>query len=306
MRGFTLIELSIVLVIVGLLVGGVLVGRELINAAGVRAQVSQIEKYQQATNAFRVKYGYFPGDLPNNEAIRFGFAARGPYPGQGDGNEIISGNDGNAANSQCNYGCPFLGESAMFWVDLSVAKLVEGNFTTATPTALSPAVNGTGVAAYFPLSIIQGHVYVWSGGYQGFSTGISDRKNYFSITYSTGTNVGVSGLSFDAPALTVQQAYNIDKKIDDGLPQFGNILAMSDWGWASGSYLFNLGALKYYGVGASGASGTPVQSGSGGITTAASTTTCYDNGSVSDATEQYSVTYNGGRGLNCSLSFQFK
>lgn len=42
--GFTLIELSIVLVIIGLIVGGVLVGRDLIKAAEVRAQVSQIEK----------------------------------------------------------------------------------------------------------------------------------------------------------------------------------------------------------------------------------------------------------------------
>ena len=55
--GFTLIELSILLVIVGLIVGGVLVGRDLIPAAGIRAQISQIEKYQSAVNAFRREYG---------------------------------------------------------------------------------------------------------------------------------------------------------------------------------------------------------------------------------------------------------
>jgi len=58
--GFTLIELSIVLVIIGLIVGGVLVGRDLISAASVRAQITQIEKYQQAVNAFRDKYGGVP------------------------------------------------------------------------------------------------------------------------------------------------------------------------------------------------------------------------------------------------------
>ena len=42
-RGFTLIELSIVLVIIGLIVGGVLVGQDLIRAAQVRATISQIE-----------------------------------------------------------------------------------------------------------------------------------------------------------------------------------------------------------------------------------------------------------------------
>jgi prepilin-type N-terminal cleavage/methylation domain-containing protein len=43
--GFTLIELSIVLVIIGLIVGGVLVGQDLVKAAGVRATISQIEKF---------------------------------------------------------------------------------------------------------------------------------------------------------------------------------------------------------------------------------------------------------------------
>jgi prepilin-type N-terminal cleavage/methylation domain-containing protein len=59
---FTLIEMSIVLVIIGLIVGGVLVGQSLISAAAVRAQISQIERYQTAVNAFRDKYSGLPGD----------------------------------------------------------------------------------------------------------------------------------------------------------------------------------------------------------------------------------------------------
>jgi prepilin-type N-terminal cleavage/methylation domain-containing protein len=64
-HGFTLIELSIVLVIIGLIVGGILVGRDLISAAAVRAQISQIERYHTAANTFRTKYAYLPGDIPN-------------------------------------------------------------------------------------------------------------------------------------------------------------------------------------------------------------------------------------------------
>src|SRR5476649_123700 len=79
--GFTLIELSIVLVIIGLIVGGVLTSRDLIAAAQIRAQISQIEKYQTAVNTFRGKYGYLPGDIPNNAATACGFAARGQYAG---------------------------------------------------------------------------------------------------------------------------------------------------------------------------------------------------------------------------------
>src|ERR1035438_2217859 len=91
---FTLIELSIVLVIIGLIVGGVLVGQNLIAAAGVRATISQIEKYNTAVNTFRTKYNnQLPGDIDATDAAQFGFAARGPNPGQGDGNGIIQGDE---------------------------------------------------------------------------------------------------------------------------------------------------------------------------------------------------------------------
>src|ERR1700710_2201298 len=72
-QGFTLIELSIVLVIIGLIVGGVLVGQDLIKAAATRAQISQIEKYNQAVNTFKTKYNGIPGDLQASLAAQFGF-----------------------------------------------------------------------------------------------------------------------------------------------------------------------------------------------------------------------------------------
>ena len=72
--GFTLIELSVVLVIIGLIVGSVLVGQSLISAAGVRATIAQIEKYNTAANTFREKYGYLPGDIKDPDASSFGLA----------------------------------------------------------------------------------------------------------------------------------------------------------------------------------------------------------------------------------------
>src|ERR1035441_6872478 len=95
--GFTLIELSIVLVIIGLIVGGVLVGQDLIRAAEVRATISQIEKYNTAVNTFRGKFNALPGDMNLTTATTFGIPAVGTRGGtaQGDGNGVIDGGAGN-------------------------------------------------------------------------------------------------------------------------------------------------------------------------------------------------------------------
>ena len=61
---------------IGLIVGGVLVGQDMIKAAELRAAVGQIEKLDTAVNVFRNKYNGIPGDLPN--PTNFGFTA--PVP----------------------------------------------------------------------------------------------------------------------------------------------------------------------------------------------------------------------------------
>ena len=70
--GFTLIELSIVLVIIGLIAGGVLVGRDLISAVAVRGEVSQLEGLDTAVNTFKMKYNALPGDISKTDAASFG------------------------------------------------------------------------------------------------------------------------------------------------------------------------------------------------------------------------------------------
>src|SRR5579884_1113289 len=99
--GFTLIELSIVLVIIGLITGGILTGRDLIDAAAQRAQISQIQKYNVALRTFQGKYGGFPGDLAINLATKFGFTVTncGGTTGQRDGNGLIDGYWGGAGTT---------------------------------------------------------------------------------------------------------------------------------------------------------------------------------------------------------------
>src|SRR4051812_26928952 len=120
-QGFTLVELAIVLVIIGLIVGGVLVGQDMIKAAEVRATVGQIEKYNAAINTFRTKYTGMPGDLNSVTAAKFGMVARSGAVGHGDGNGLLEGCAANSINAGC--------ETLLFWRDLSFANLIDGTFT---------------------------------------------------------------------------------------------------------------------------------------------------------------------------------
>jgi len=298
-RGFTLIELSIVLVIIGLITGGVLVGRDLINIAATRAQIAQIEKYQTAVNTFRVKYGYLPGDIPDPQASQFGFTPRGTCPGEGDGNGVLEGIELPFFCNNSHAGIAvFTGETGQFWIDLSQAGLLEGRFNTAnlvtTPYTFN-SISASQVPNYLPRAKLgQGFVYVWSGGWSG-----SDRLNYFAVSDVTEGGTFPTG----APNLTVAQAYAIDTKLDDGLPQTGRVIAdLASW-WAAGGPSGSGGDFDQDTFGPiTSSTVTPFYSSWTGLTPGQ---TCYSNGDTLQ-TEHYSISQNNGSGLNCALSFRFQ
>jgi prepilin-type N-terminal cleavage/methylation domain-containing protein len=110
-RGFTLVELSIVLVIIGLIVGGVLTGQALIQAAKVRAQLTQIEQLDTAMNAFRAKFDCLPGDCQPNSGV---------LNAAGDGDGLIDYGAWSAAL-----------ESALAWSQMAEQSMVTGSYTPA-------------------------------------------------------------------------------------------------------------------------------------------------------------------------------
>lgn len=67
-RGFTLVELAIVMTIIGLLIGGILKGQELMMNARATATIAQVRSYEAAATTFRDTYSSIPGDMPNAQA----------------------------------------------------------------------------------------------------------------------------------------------------------------------------------------------------------------------------------------------
>jgi len=272
--GFTLIEMSIVLVIIGLIVGGVLVGQDLVRAAEVRAQVTQIEKYNSAVNTFRGKYGYVPGDMLNTAASQFGFAVGTTCNGTSarrDGDGLVEGWST----------LPLVqaeGETVMFWEDITktpTGSLIEGQFPA--PGAAAPGCSGTAVTLsgsligqYFPAAKIGRGNYLYVYPYAG--------GNWYGLSAITSTS-SIGGMHSTATIPAIQ-AYNIDTKMDDGMPTTGNVQAV-------------------YILGQGGAWGTAPSNAPNAASDNA--TSCYNT-----AAPAYSINYNGGTGANCALSFQFQ
>ncbi len=210
-QGFSLVELSIVLVILGLLVGGVLTGQSLIKATELRSVTTEYDRYVAATHTFRDKYFALPGDMTN--AASFWAAAAN---GDGDG-----GLDVATAVSVA-------GERYGYWEQLALAGLIEGVYTgLATATAVDDAVIGTNV----PKSKM---------GNAGWSTAFVNTVAITDLTYYA-ANQGnflffggqVAGGFTQQVVLRPEEAWNIDTKMDDGKPAYGRVRTFESQGHAT-------------------------------------------------------------------------
>jgi len=124
--GFTLIEIAIVLVIIGLLLGGVLKGQELITSARVRNLISTQDGIKAAYFGFQDRYRALPGDYPGLQAFQnIPNIPANTFGGNGDGRIVDAG----GANEQ-----------TLAWMHLSNAGFLTGAYRMA---AIAEAVSAT-------------------------------------------------------------------------------------------------------------------------------------------------------------------
>jgi prepilin-type N-terminal cleavage/methylation domain-containing protein len=186
--GFTLVEISVVLIIIGLVVSGILVGRDLIASAENNKIARSLESYKTAFYTFKLKYNAIPGDM---------LVPSQYWP------EIIPRGNGNGIIDV------WTNESALAWRELSAAGLVNVDVNEAAPHyANSPVSTQNAVAIWFNNDFHMPMAGRYGNTIAIFKQGVIDADAQ-TILSSIATS-------------------QIDRKIDDGYPLSGRFYGLPD------------------------------------------------------------------------------
>jgi prepilin-type N-terminal cleavage/methylation domain-containing protein len=214
--GFTLIELSIVIIIIGLIVGGILVGQDLIKNAAIQATVTQSVQFKTAANAFYGKYNCLPGDCASAAAMGFTSPNPASYPVNGNGDGIIGDTQGYLFGGNN-------AEQLSFWLQLYQAGYIPTNPSLANP------------AGWVTSKIRQDSWWVGysahaSNLFTGYATG--PLGNVLALVGVPGACgfYSCGGARF-SEGLTPIEAQMIDTKLDDGMPNSGSVQAATSGNW---------------------------------------------------------------------------
>ncbi len=205
------------LVIIGLVIGGVLVGRDLIEASRIRQMGSEINSINTAITTFKLKYNCLPGDCLNATDV-FGINSSG-CPNGGGATGTCNGNGDGFVNGFSGGGA---GNIEHFWAWQQLAL--------ATPGLFSLTANGTGVLWTNVLvgQNIPASKYNPRIGYNFFSVRVGAAAGGHKKTIEIGAESAAGALDVLCGAgLTGPEAYSLDSKFDDGLPEKGKIIAVS-------------------------------------------------------------------------------
>jgi prepilin-type N-terminal cleavage/methylation domain-containing protein len=215
---FSLIELSIVLVILGLLTGGILTGQNLIRAAELRSVITEFKNYQTAVMTFREKSFTLPGDMRN--ATDFWGAMTNCASGNTSGTDTETCNGDGDGKVEVMSTANRTSEELQFWRQLANAGLIEGSYSGVVPVA------GLSLGSELPYSRMSN-----AGWRLRYHPAYADM---FNVDYGNNT-LHLNTASITSNVFTPEEAWNIDKKMDDGLPGQGGIIGRSISGCSTGA-----------------------------------------------------------------------
>lgn len=212
-HGFSLVELSIVLAILGLLAGGILVGQALIQSARIKTVMNSLSKYRVAYNQFQQQYQAIPGDFADAteqwgvDAVTGGCSTPSPVAADRVAKKATCNGNGNSLI--------VAPEQFRAWQHLANAGLIDGSFTgVGDATGASGATGGENV----PAGPMESSAFYMdtSGPFVG-NPSYFDQGVFTEIAFGAKT----SGSWPQGSILSPQEQYSIDLKADDGRPSAG-------------------------------------------------------------------------------------
>ncbi len=234
--GFSLVELSIVLVVLGLLTAGILTGQSLIRAAELRAITNESEQFQTAIHTFKGKYFGFPGDLQNATAFWAQRSAGCPDSTA----TYAAASPPSFERATCNgNGDGFIAqayvdtyETLYAWHHLTNAEMVSSSYLGLSLNGSStrrfhhagtncPASKASSSACW---GLMSADGTGAAGGDAGIGTvfpGKSGHLMVLGIANATDTHFPYR------PTLKPEEVWNIDKKLDDSRPDSGIVQSMA-------------------------------------------------------------------------------
>ena len=207
--GFSIVELAIVLVIISLLISAVLAGGKLLNQAKLRSVINDFNMYKNAYNTFYLTYDELPGDMKSKNALAY-FGETHSYASLKNGKEgdmIING---------------YVEGIIALW-HLKLAKIISGEYDGRYQKSEIVGVT-VGSAKYaddagFFFFATNDFGNAWH--YEEHRVYRYHNKNILAFGKVKEETIETLSDSVLKPA----DAYNIDRKLDDGLPNSGNIAA---------------------------------------------------------------------------------
>lgn len=183
-KAFTLIELSVVIAILGLIIASIMAGSQLVDHAQANKMIASAEKYRMAVRMFKDNYGALPGDMSDSQQF---------FPSLGQGN-----GDGGIV------GCCGSNELYYFWAHLG--QLGAG--------LIPETYSGTGTGAVREQNVPPNAMLPDGYWYPHYDTlwSIHPQRNSLGTDNSSTNDMRIGFV------------YKIDKKIDDGLPFSGDVI----------------------------------------------------------------------------------
>lgn len=197
-QGFTVVELAVVVVIIGLLISSVLVGQSMIRTSYQDSIISDLNSYKAAVNTFELNYGFKPGDM-RNASDYWGSTA------DGNGNGIVDSS-----------------EPSRVWEQLSLSEIIK------TPYSYAATIT---IGTNFPITNFDGATFsygdanFWSDSF--FIERAGAGTNAFCLNGDVLGDVDDVCPSPWGSTFLVEDAMAVDLKIDDGVASSGKVIGSS-------------------------------------------------------------------------------